>query len=189
MRRTLLTILLLTLLLTACTGRSAEAPSAAGQPVVTAETAPGSAEATAAPTPAVPSAVSDGKSVGSLRVNGGATVLSLDPPEGWLWESVDGTHPGVALWPEPGEDFRVSVTCWPEGFAQCGTGVSEREVHVGESIPAVLMTEDIGGTMTWTLLLRTEDAYVLSCTAGGARFETYGGGLNELLASLRLHEK
>lgn len=189
MKRTLLTILLLTLLLTACTDRSAGAPSTAEKPVSAAETAPESTAATQVPTPIVPSAVPAGRAVGSLRVNGSATVLSLELPEGWLWESVDGVHPGLALWPEPGEDFRVSVTCWPEGFAQCGTGVSEREVHVGESIPAVLMTEDIGGTMTWTLLLRTEDAYVLSCTAGGARFETYGGGLNELLASLRLLKK
>lgn len=180
MKRILFVLMMLTLLLSACTSRPAEAP-----PASVASPAPESAAP--APTSFAPPTVAGGETTGALRVNGAASVLSLELPAGWTWEAVDGTHPGLALWPEPGEDFRVSVTYWQEGFSQCGTGVTEREVHVGEDIPGILMTEDVGGTMTWTLLLRTDDAYVLNCTAGGARFETYGGGLNELLASLRLH--
>ena len=186
MKRILFILLLLALLLTACSGRNAEAPRATAEPPAVPETAPERVTATAAPTPFAPPPVSGSEAAGSLRINGRSSVLTLEPPEGWTWEAVDGEHAGVALWPELGEDFRVTVTYWPDGFARCGTGVTEREVHVGENIPAVLMTEDAGGTMTWTLLLRADEDYVLSCTAGGARFEAYSGGLNELLASLRL---
>ena len=189
MKRILFVLMLIALLLTACTGRNAEAPRAAAEPAAVSESVPESVTATAAPTPSAPPAAIGSEAAGSLRVNGLSSVLTLEPPADWTWEAVDGEHAGVALWPELGEDFRVTVTYWPEGFAQCGTGITEREVHVGEDIPAILMTEDVGGTMTWTLLLRTEDAYVLTCTAGGARFEAYSGGLNELLASLRLRAK
>ena len=189
MKRILFILLLIALLLSACTGRSAEPPRAAAEPAAVAGSAPESAAPTVAPTPFAPPAASGSETAGSLRVNGSTSVLTLEPPADWSWEIVDGEHAGVVLWPELGEDFRVTVTYWPESFSQCGTGVTEREVHVGENIPAVLMTEDVGGTMTWTLLLRTEDAYVLTCTAGGARFEAYSGGLNELLASLCLRAK
>ena len=189
MKRILFSVIILALLLTACSGRSAEAPRATAGLPAAAESAPESAAPTAEPTPFTAPQTSGSEAAGSLRVNGLSSVLTLEPPADWTWEAVDGEHAGVALWPELGEDFRVTVTYWPEGFAQCGTGITEREVHVGENIPAVLMTEDVGGTMTWTLLLRTEDAYVLTCTAGGARFEAYSGGLNELLASLCLRAK
>ena len=189
MKRILFILMLIALLLTACSGRSAETPRVTAEPAAVPESVPERVTATAAPTPSALPPVSGSEAAGSLRVNGASSVLTLEPPVGWTWEAVDGEHAGVALWPELGEDFRVTVTFWPEGFSQCGTGVTEREVHVGEDIPAILMTEDVGGTMTWTLLLRTEDAYVLTCTAGGARFEAYSGGLNELLASLCLRAK
>ena len=189
MKRILFILMLIALLLTACSGRSAETPRVTAEPAAVPESVPERVTATAAPTPSALPPVSGSEAAGSLRVNGVSSVLTLEPPAGWTWEAVDGEHAGVALWPELGEDFRVTVTYWPEGFSQCGTGVTEREVHVGEDIPAALMTEDAGGTMTWTLLLRADEDYVLSCTAGGARFEAYSGGLNELLASLRLRAK
>ena len=189
MKRILFSVIILALLLTACTGRSTEAPRVTESPESAAGSTPESTSPAAAPTPFAPPPVSGSEAAGSLRVNGASSVLTLEPPEGWTWEAVDGEHAGVALWPELGEDFRVTATYWPDGFARCGTGVTEREVHVGENIPAVLMTEDAGGTMTWTLLLRADEDFVLSCTAGGARFEAYSGGLNELLASLRLRAK
>lgn len=186
MKRIILSIILLTLLLTACTGRAALAPAATEAPAASPELV---AAATPEPTPYAPPAVTGAMAAGPLRVNGSASVLTLDLPTGWTWEAVDGDHAGVALWPEIAEDFRVTVTYWPDTFAVCGTGVTEREVHVGDDIPAVLMTEEAGGTMTWTLLLKTDDSYVLSCIAGGARFETYSGGLNELLASLKVQAR
>ena len=183
MKRIILPIMLLALLLTACTERAALAPTVTEAPAATPEPV---AAVTPEPTLYTPPAVTGTVAAGPLRVNGGSTVLTLDLPDGWTWEAVDGAHDGVALWPEIAEDFRVTVTYWPEPFAMCGTGVTEREVHVGDELPAVLMTEEAGSTMTWTLLLKTDDSYVLSCIAGGARFETYSGGLNELLNSLKV---
>ena len=189
MKRILIVLSMLILLLSGCTSRPAEAPRVTGSLERAAESTPESAAPTPAPTPYTPPAVTGAVAAGPLRVNGVSSVLTLEPPAGWTWEAVDGEHAGVALWPEIAEDFRFTVSFWPEGFAQCGTGVTEREVHVGDDIPAALMTEDAGGTMTWTLLVKTDDSFVLNCTAGGARFETYGGGLNELLSSLRVQAK
>ena len=90
MKRILFSVIILALLLTACSGHSAEAPRATAALPAVAGSAPESAAPTAEPTPFTAPQTSGSEAAGSLRVNGLSSVLTLEPPADWTWEAVDG---------------------------------------------------------------------------------------------------
>ena len=188
----MLPLLLALLLLTAC-GTAPAAPPPTEEPVI-------EDEAPAAPTEApgtddTPAPVEEGEEAPAAPVlsetfvtlDGISSYLRLTLPEGWTWEQAGGTVDGAvyALYPENDPDFKVELRLWSDGFGMCGTGVSFQDYILPDGRRAELATEQIGGSLSWTLILPpAPDAFTIQFCAETPAYEAHRAELELLLSTL-----
>lgn len=107
--------------------------------------------------------------------------ISLALPEGWASSADDsGDDLSVTIWPEDHAEGKLRISYYPGGFGVCGTGLSSKEIQLGEN-KAVQGTYD--GARLWDFI-SIGHQYAVINEGADSWWSTYGQEAMQILETL-----